>query len=173
MRIYYPHLQAIDQQTKQLEKESCHHCQRTRQLVSHGFIYKKCGMGAEPEIVGKRVLCSNSNRHTGWGRTLELYSDCTVRSVHDTGRPVLACGWVVVVGCGGAAEAGHEGGKKGSVNCTCGILLRQHGEDGLAHQENPLDVHVVDEVPSVFRKVFDQVVTSDARVIDQHVDTAV
>src|SRR5438105_3362017 len=62
VRTYYPDLQAIEQQTKQLENESCQHCHRERQLISHGFIYKK-RVGAEPQAIGKRVFCSNRDHH--------------------------------------------------------------------------------------------------------------
>ena len=56
MQIYYPSLQAIEQQTMQLDNEQCVHCKQAHQLVSHGFIRKK-RVGAEPEAVGKRVRC--------------------------------------------------------------------------------------------------------------------
>ena len=78
MQIYYPSLQAIEQQTMQLDSEQCAHCKQTHQLVSHGFIRKKRA-GAEPEAVGKRVFCSNRNHHAGCGRTMQLYLDSTVR----------------------------------------------------------------------------------------------
>jgi hypothetical protein len=90
MRIYHPHIQAIIQQTKQLENEACHHCQRTRQLVSHGFIYKKRALGIPLEVVGKRVFCSNRNQRTGCGRTLRLYLDIAVRYLHYIGEQVVA-----------------------------------------------------------------------------------
>ena len=90
MLIYHPDLQAIDQQTRQLENERCKHCHRAQQLVSHGFVYKKCGVGMVPKAVGKRVFCSNRNQHTGCGRTVQLYLDLTVRYLHYTGRDLLA-----------------------------------------------------------------------------------
>ena len=89
MQRYYPSLQAIEQQTRQLDDASCIHCQRTQQLVSHGFIYKK-QTGNVPAVVGKRVLCSNRHHHTGCGRTMRLYLDSTVRYLHYTGQQVVA-----------------------------------------------------------------------------------
>lgn len=89
MHIYYLELSAIDQQTRQLDNEPCHYCAQT-QLVSHGFVYKKCSGGAEPQAVGKRVFCSNRQRHTGCGRTMRLYLDSTVRWLHYTGAHVVA-----------------------------------------------------------------------------------
>ena len=89
MQIYYPSLQAIEQQTIQLDLARCAHCQRTRQLVSHGFIRKK-RVGADPEAVGKRVFCSNRNQRTGCGRTMQLYLDATVRYLHHAGATVMA-----------------------------------------------------------------------------------
>jgi transposase-like protein len=89
MLIYYPSLQAIHQQTLQLESEACHHCRQTHHLVSHGFIRKKRA-GAEPEAVGKRVFCSNRYRHTGCGRTMQLYLDTTIRYLHHASGRVMA-----------------------------------------------------------------------------------
>ncbi len=89
MQRYYPSLQAIEQQSRQLDDASCIHCQRTQQLVSHGFIYKK-QTGSAPAAVGKRVWCSNRNRRTGCGRTMRLYLDSTVRHLHYTGQQVVA-----------------------------------------------------------------------------------
>lgn len=89
MQTYYPSLQAIHQQTLQLELEQCKHCQQTQQLVSHGFIRKK-RVGGDPQAVGKRVFCSNRHHHTGCGRTMQLYLDSTLRHVHHAGSAVVA-----------------------------------------------------------------------------------
>ena len=89
MQIYFPSLQAICQQTTQLDLVQCAHCQRSRQLVSHGFIRKK-RVGAAPQAVGKRVFCSNRNQRTGCGRTMQLYLDATVRYLHHGGATVVA-----------------------------------------------------------------------------------
>lgn len=97
MQIYYPSLQAIQQQTLQLDNEQCEHCKQTHQLVSHGFIRKK-RVGAEPEAVGKRVFCSNRNHHTGCGRTVQLYLDSTVRYLHHAGCCVVAFVLLLILG---------------------------------------------------------------------------
>jgi len=89
MQIYYPSLQAIEQQTMQLDCEQCGHCKQTHQLVSHGFIRKK-RVGGEPEAVGNRVFCSNRLNHTGCGRTVQLYLDSTLRYLHYAGIAVVA-----------------------------------------------------------------------------------
>lgn len=89
MHIYYPSLSAIEQQTRQLDDEPCRHCRQTHHLVSHGFIYKK-RVGAEPQAVGKRVICSRRYSHTGCGRTMRLYLDATVRYFHYAGAHVAA-----------------------------------------------------------------------------------
>jgi hypothetical protein len=89
MRTYYPSLEALHRQTLQLESESCRHCRQTQQLVSHGFIRKK-RTAAEPEAVGKRVFCSNRGRRTGCGRTMQLYLDATVRTLHHAASSVAA-----------------------------------------------------------------------------------
>ena len=81
MQLYYSSLQAIDQQTMQLDHAQCNHCRQTHQLISHGFIRKK-RTGAEPEAVGKRVFCSNRNNRAGCGRTMQLYVDSTIRYLH-------------------------------------------------------------------------------------------
>lgn len=89
MQTYYPSLQAIEQQSLQLDNEQCAHCWKTQQLVSHGFVRKK-RVGGAPEAVGKRVFCSNRNQHTGCGRTVQLYLDSTIRYLHYAGCCVVA-----------------------------------------------------------------------------------
>lgn len=106
MQIYFPSLQAIEQQTTQLDLAQCAHCQRTRQLVSHGFIRKK-RVGAEPEAVGKRVFCSNRNQRTGCGRTMQLYLDATVRYLHHGGATVVA--FVLALMAGTSIEQAYTG----------------------------------------------------------------
>ncbi len=81
MQIYYPSIAAIQQRTLQLHHEQCSHCKQTQQLVSHGFIRKK-RVGALPAAIGKRVFCSNRRRHTGCGRTVQLYLASTLRYLH-------------------------------------------------------------------------------------------
>lgn len=81
MQTYYPDMQAIEQQTLQLEHERCLHCQQTQQLISHGFVHQK-RVGALPVAIGKRVFCSNRNQRTGCGRTVRLYLDSPVRYLH-------------------------------------------------------------------------------------------
>lgn len=89
MQIYYPSLQAIEQQTSQLDHAQCHHCKQPRQLVSHGFIRRKRS-GDVPAAIGKRVWCSNRHRRTGCGRTLQLYLDSTLRRLHYTAEAMEA-----------------------------------------------------------------------------------
>lgn len=97
MQIYYPSLIAIEQQTAQLDHASCRHCQRTQQLVSHGYIRKKQRL-ADPIAVGKRVFCSNRQRYTGCGRTMQLYLDQTVRYLHYSGAAVVAMVLALIAG---------------------------------------------------------------------------
>lgn len=97
MHIYYPSLSAIEQQTRQLDQVPCRHCRQTQQLVSHGFVYKKQA-GAEPQAVGKRVFCSNRQRHTGCGRTMRLYLEATVRWLHYSGAHVVAFIFALIAG---------------------------------------------------------------------------
>ena len=95
MQIYYNSLQAIQQQTMQLNNERCPHCQQSHQLISHGYIYQKRPCAA-PEAVGKRVFCSNRNQHAGCGRTVRLYLDSMVRYLHFTGAHVVAF-WLLLM----------------------------------------------------------------------------
>lgn len=88
MRTYYPSIEAIHQQTMQLQSERCTHCGQTHQLVSHGFIRKKQRCG-DLRLVGKRVFCSNRHHHSGCGRTMQLYLDSTLRYLHYAGRDVV------------------------------------------------------------------------------------
>ena len=97
MQIYYSSLEAIEQQTRQLNHEQCAHCKQTHQLVSHGFIRKK-RVGDEPEAVGKRVFCSNRLNHTGCGRTVQLYLDSTLRYLHYAGIAVVAFVLALITG---------------------------------------------------------------------------
>ena len=89
MHIYFSSLQSIEQQSMQLASADCIHCKQSHQLVSHGFIYKKQRC-ADPVAIGKRVICSNRNRHTGCGRTMRLYLDSAVRYLHYAGQHVVA-----------------------------------------------------------------------------------
>ena len=97
MQIYFQSLQAIQQQTMQLDQEQCKHCKQTQQLVSHGFIRKK-RLGGEPAVVGKRVFCSNRNNHTGCGRTVQLYRDATLRYLHYAAAVVAAFLFALLAG---------------------------------------------------------------------------
>lgn len=90
MNIYHASLHAIQQQTMQLGHEQCHHCKRSHQLISHGFVYKKQAVAEQERAVGKRVFCSNRNGRTGCGRTIRLYLDTCVRYLHDAGCCVVA-----------------------------------------------------------------------------------
>lgn len=109
MQIYYASLSAIDQQTMQLDHARCRHCQQAHQLVSHGFIYKKQPR-AEPAAVGKRVFCSNRNCRTGCGRTMRLYLDSNVRSLHYAGACVVAFVLALIAGMTIAHAYAHATG---------------------------------------------------------------
>jgi len=89
MQTYYSTLEAIAQQTQQLDGVACRHCGKREQLVSHGFIYKKQAVASNPVSVGKRVLCSQRFGRTGCGRTVQLYLASVVRYLHAAG-PALA-----------------------------------------------------------------------------------
>jgi hypothetical protein len=89
MQTYYPSLEAIHQQTMQLQSEQCKHCGQTLQLVSHGFVRKKQALGQEPQAVGKRVFCSNRHHRTGCGRTMQLVLDSSLRYMHYAGHAVV------------------------------------------------------------------------------------
>ena len=97
MQLYYSDIQAIEQQTSQLDHASCRHCGRTHQLVSHGFVYKK-RLGGDPLAVGKRVFCSNRHRRTGCGRTMRLYLDAALRGLHYAGAQVVAFVFALMAG---------------------------------------------------------------------------
>lgn len=109
MQTYYPSLQAIHQQTLQLELEQCQHCRQTHQLVSHGFIRKKRNAG-DPQAVGKRVFCSNRLRRTGCGRTMQLYLDATLRYLHHAGSAVVAFVLSLLAGVSTAVAYMHATG---------------------------------------------------------------
>lgn len=97
MLIYYPTLQAIEQQSRQLCGTACHHCGKTCNLLSHGYICKK-QHGGQPLPVGKRVFCSNRRSHDGCGRTIRLFLDNTIRSLHATADQVSAFVLALVAG---------------------------------------------------------------------------
>jgi len=89
MQIYYSQLCSIEQQTRQLDQLACPHCQQTRCLISHGYLYRQ-RHGQPLVTVGKRVFCSNRYQRSGCGRTLALSLDSTVRRLHYAGDVVLA-----------------------------------------------------------------------------------
>jgi len=99
MQTYYHSLQAIHQQTLQLQLEQCRHCRQTHQLVSHGFVRKK-RVGGEHQALGKRVWCSNRHRRTGCGRTMQLYLDSSLRYLHYAGSVVVAFALLLLAGLG-------------------------------------------------------------------------
>lgn len=103
MQTYFPSLEAIHQQTMQLQSEQCKHCGQTHQLVSHGFIRKKQALGREPQSVGKRVFCSNRHLRTGCGRTMQLYLDSSLRCMHYAGRAVVIFALLLLAGSSIAA----------------------------------------------------------------------
>jgi hypothetical protein len=89
MLIYHPSLQAIEQQSRLLRGTACHHCGKTCNLLSHGYIRKK-QHGGQPLPVGKRVFCSNRRSHDGCGRTIRLFLDNAIRGLHATADQVSA-----------------------------------------------------------------------------------
>lgn len=89
MLIYYASLQAIEQQSRQLCGTACHHCGKTCNLLSHGYIRKK-QHGGQPLPVGKRVFCSNRRSHDGCGRTIRLFLDNAIRGLHASADQVSA-----------------------------------------------------------------------------------
>ena len=115
MQIYYASLQAIERHTMQLDLARCAHCQREHQLVSHGFIHKK-RVGGAPEAVGKRVFCSNRNRRTGCGRTMQLYLAAAVRYLHHAGNAVVA--FVLSLSTGMSIQQAYT--------CATGIATPRH-----------------------------------------------
>lgn len=109
MQIYFANLQAIELHTMQLETARCPLCHQERQLVSHGYIYKK-RVQAPPERVGKRVFCSTRNLHTGCGRTVQLYLDATIARLHHGAALVAAFLLALIDGdCIAAAYRGATG----------------------------------------------------------------
>jgi len=106
MKIYHASLQAIHQQTLQLQHEQCHHCKQSHQLISHGFVYKKQAVAVPEQAVGKRVYCSNRDGHTGCGRTIRLYLDTTLRYLHYVGTCVVA--WVLLLMSGMSIQQAYQ-----------------------------------------------------------------
>jgi hypothetical protein len=87
MQRYYSSLEAIHQQTMQLDDQECNHCHQTQCLVSHAYVRKKQA-GAEPRKVGKRVFCCNRHGYGGCGRTMQLYLCSSLRYLHYTATMV-------------------------------------------------------------------------------------
>ena len=55
-----------------LSDNTCPHCGKSGQLVSHGYAYKRVSNG-QREIAGKRILCSPHHGKRGCGRTHQWY----------------------------------------------------------------------------------------------------
>lgn len=76
MQRFFPDFDSLDRFTLSLralgDQVSCPHCLNTRQLISHGRVYKQRSISRRV-IVGKRVFCSNRYQHQGCGRTFQLY----------------------------------------------------------------------------------------------------
>lgn len=76
MQRFFPDFDSLDRFTLSLralaDQVSCPHCSNTRQMVSHGRVYKQRSMSRRV-LVGKRVFCSNRYQHQGCGRTFQLY----------------------------------------------------------------------------------------------------
>lgn len=97
MLTYSPSLQAIEQQSRQLNGIACRHCGKSCNLLSHGFIRKK-QHGGQALTVGKRVFCSNRRSHDGCGRTIRLYLDSAVRRLHATAAQISAFALALAAG---------------------------------------------------------------------------
>lgn len=68
---------ALDHFTSSLDAfpspdNTCAHCGKYDQWVSHGCVYKDSPTDAA-QVVGKRIICSNRYGRTGCGRTRQLY----------------------------------------------------------------------------------------------------
>lgn len=81
----------------QMDPIRCHHCSKTNQFVSHGFVYKKQHHG-KTRTVGKRIFCSNRSGHSGCGRTLRLYLVTEISKLHYTAVHITA--FVLALLCG-------------------------------------------------------------------------
>lgn len=68
--------QTLDQFTASLDSLSsdntCSHCGKNDQWLSHGYVYKNSLTDSDP-VAGKRILCSNRYGRSGCGRTRQLY----------------------------------------------------------------------------------------------------
>ena len=136
MQLYYSNIQAIEQQTSQLDNESCRHCGRTHQLVSHGFVYKK-RLGGDPLAVGKRVFCSNRHRRPGCGRTMRLYLDAALRGLHYAGAQVVAFVFALMSGSTVRQAYAHATGRHEARHAwrwLDKLQVRLSGYRSLAHR---------------------------------------
>jgi hypothetical protein len=79
MQRFFPDFDSLNRFTLSLralgDQVQCPHCSKTRQLISHGRVYRhdRQGPSVRSVVVGKRVFCSNRYQHTGCGRTLQIY----------------------------------------------------------------------------------------------------
>lgn len=84
MQIFFSSLEALDRFSFSLNSFSnnaCQHCHAKDQWVSHGYVYKK-NSRLKPDIVGKRIMCSNRHHKNGCGRTRQLYVQSFIPRKH-------------------------------------------------------------------------------------------
>lgn len=96
MQTFFATIEAIHQQTRELDNEHCPHCGACC-LVSHGFCYKQISI-LEFQPVGKRVLCANRRGKCGCGRTVRLYLASRIPRLQSWGWQVVSFVWALLAG---------------------------------------------------------------------------
>lgn len=101
MTLFFNDLETLEQFTKQLDypgiAPTCRYCQLSEHFVSHGYIYKKQSK-ASPQIVGKRIICSNRYHHRGCGRTQQLYLKQRIPRLHYGAAQLYAFCFALIAG---------------------------------------------------------------------------
>ncbi|MEM7421696.1 MAG: hypothetical protein AAF364_18540 [Pseudomonadota bacterium] len=85
MQLFFSSLQELERFTHSLQSlpkdNTCEHCNRNDQWVSHGYVYKQRSLDKRG-IAGKRIVCARRFGKLGCGRTRQLYLNNIVPKRH-------------------------------------------------------------------------------------------
>jgi hypothetical protein len=71
-RKYVRDRQGLDEVLAEAKQMACPHCHRTGMLVGHGVVLGYAERSGDPEVRGRRLLCSARFRRSGCGRTFAV-----------------------------------------------------------------------------------------------------
>lgn len=99
MQVFFSSLQLLEAYTHSLNShpkdDSCQHCLKNDQWVSHGYVYKR-STSQGITLAGKRIICSTRYGRHGCGRTRQLYLDhCIPGRRHTVDTVIMFIGLLI------------------------------------------------------------------------------